>query len=71
MNAQTTLLKYARKLGEDDIPVVGIFDGELPLLEDWIEIQKHFAFLLPLSDEKFNRSPMAGWLIVETAAGSL
>jgi hypothetical protein len=63
--------QHAGDLGEQDAPIVGIFDGKFAFPNDRIEIHKHVPFLLSFSDEHFHRSPIAAWMIVETAAGSL
>ena len=67
----TTTLENFRQLGESEIAVVRVFNGELPLPTDLVDVEKQLRFLLAFSDEDFDRCPVAWRLRVEPTVSSL
>ena len=64
-------LENFRQLSEKEIAVVSVLNGELPLPDYRIDIEKHLSFLFAPSDEDFDRDPIAGRCYVEPAASGL
>ena len=52
-----------RQFCQDIVPIIGIFDREFGLAENWIEVEEYFAFVTSLRQKDFGHCPIARWII--------
>src|SRR5579871_405957 len=60
-----------REFGQRQISIAGLLYGELPFPDAGIDMQKDLRFPLPVSEDEFQRSPIARWSCVKRADGCL